>query len=339
MLSSIAFILLSFCGCFMSQTIVYDNFPTPIPVDVNANAIDIGGNPITQMGNYILLTSVNNGTVNVSSVSTILSSRTFRSEFPAYNSTTNATINALGWYWNITVLIYSANSTNQSYPVFNSLLYTQTVNQFIPWEPENNGSCTGHNWYSNGTCLPGISFVVTWTFPAAVTMPSNIIVGYSWNTQTGGFNPTGTNGPWITLYLGLASTVPSIGTNILTGTEFMNSTSPGNYNSPGVLGVYRVDYGWSPYTVLALINGTIILPSTTGQATTDVVTTAVATTAQATTAAVGQQTATVVVVMIPVAGVGVALIAMAIMFIYIYTNRAKYTAIKSYSRRESKSRR
>lgn len=323
-------VLFLFCSYSSSQTIVYNNLPSPIPPDVPLS-ISFSGGAFTQLGNYVLLNSTNNVTVCATSISTILSAHTARSDFPTYNATTNATINALGWYWNITVLIYSLNSTNQSYPAPNALLYSQTVLSFIPWRPANNGSCVSNStWYANGTCYPGISFPVTWAFPSEVSLPANVLVAYTWNTQNAGFNPVGINGPWITLYLGIAGAPPAIGTNVIPGTEFVNSSNPGAYNSAGPTGVFRVDYGWSPDTTLLQVTSQDCPIVTTGVV-------PIVTTQAVTTQAIEpplQHTETVVVVMIPIAGAGVAIIVLAIIFIYVYSNSG-YTKVKTRKKRKT----
>jgi hypothetical protein len=242
--------------------VLYDNLPTPLPVNVVSNGF--AANSITQMGNYVIL-NTSSPSLCLSSAIFGISAQTAHSDFPSYNATTNSTLNNLGWLWNITALFYAVNVDNSSYVTHGNLLYSQTNQFFIPWRPEHTSNCSGYSYYSliDDKCHSGVAVELTFDFPAGVALNTRgVIAGLSWNTLQSGFDPVGYNGPWTSMNIGLATTDPSAGMNGIEGTEFVNSTDPNAYNTAGPTGIYRIDYEWSPYTILLkLVSGTC--PTTT----------------------------------------------------------------------------
>jgi hypothetical protein len=136
----------------------------------------------------------------------------------------------------------------------------------------------------------------------------------------------------------LASTDPSVGTNILPDSEFVNSTTPSSYNTPGPIGIYRIDYEWSPYTMDLEVSARACGESTTGSSTTQESSTS--TTQAGTTGQVVEHHDTgVTVVGLTVPLVCIGAIVVLILAIYIYYSRGtitNYTKILKKKRKHKK---
>lgn len=249
--------------------ILYTDFPAVLPI--NVPSLGIEATSTTQFGNYIELNTTESE-VYLSSVAFILSSQTAHSDFPGYNATTNATLNELGYLWNITALFFNVDMTNASYPTIKNLLFKQTSEFFIPWRPENNASCPNPEYLGpDDLCHSGVAFVAELIFTAGAALVTNVlVVGVSWNTQHYGFLPTNMPGPSASLNVGVVSSFPTVGTYLIENTAFVNSSDPNTYNDDGgQLGVYRINYGWSPYlSAVRITQGTG--PTTTGTSTSGV---------------------------------------------------------------------
>ena len=81
-------------------------------------------------------------------------------------------------------------------------------------------------------------------------MPNQIIYGVAYNTQTWGYAPIGTPGPYVSLNFGLSSTAPSVGINPFPDTAYWNTQTPANYADGGTggVGIFRRDTAWTPFS-------------------------------------------------------------------------------------------
>src|SRR5262249_15145772 len=102
----------------------------------------------------------------------------------------------------------------------------------------------------NGTAFP-VSFDFSGT-----TVPDSIIFGVAFNTQTWGYNPIGTPGPYISLNYGVATVPPSVGTDPNPDDEYWNTANANNYADGGTagVGIFRQDTGWTGDTATIQVN-------------------------------------------------------------------------------------
>src|SRR6185295_10351116 len=77
-----------------------------------------------------------------------------------------------------------------------------------------------------------------------------IIYGVAFNTETWGYNPIGTPGPYVSLNFGLADQPPSVGSNPFPDTAYWNTQTASNYadNGAGGVGIFRRDTAWTPFS-------------------------------------------------------------------------------------------
>jgi len=149
-----------------------------------------------------------------------------------------------GFYVPLTLNLYNVGASNS----VGSLFATETVDAFIPWRPEADGSC-GSGYSSGGACYNGSLSTVTFNL-AGVGSPGQIIYSLAFNTTDYGASPTGVAGPYDSLNLGLSVTSPSVGSNPLPGTAYWETSTAGWYADGGAggVGTLRQDTGWTPYS-------------------------------------------------------------------------------------------
>lgn len=238
----------------VGMDVVYNNLPDPLPPSVINLSFEANG--VTQYGNYVRLDTTAFSDTSWACISggyIILDTYGTRSLYPMYNATTNTTLNSLGWLWNVTITFYSVDAINATYATTDVLLFNYTQEFFIPWRPEHNASCSDPaTWLGpDGNCYHGLGVLETYNFPGeGMCLPNitqTVVVGIVYSTQRGGFPPIQGEGPWDDLNLGSSLTAPSVGTNVVPGSAFYNASS--DYNSPGPVNVYRIDYNWAPYTM------------------------------------------------------------------------------------------
>jgi PEP-CTERM motif len=153
---------------------------------------------------------------------------------------------AAGFNVPLTLSIYSVGTGD----TIGSLLGSDTVNAFIPWRPEADGSCSGGGYLAgDGNCYSGSLSTVTFDL-AGILAPNQIIYGLSFNTQTWGAAPIGVDGPYDSLNFALSKSAPSVGGNPLPGTAYWNTETAADYTDGGAggVGIFRQDTGWAPYS-------------------------------------------------------------------------------------------
>jgi hypothetical protein len=161
------------------------------------------------------------------------------------------------WNQNLTLTIYAADTTGAVPIAVVPPLLTKTQSFALPYRPSRDA--TGHcdasgfyPWYSvaENTCFNGLAHPVTFSLPAGVTLPDQLIWSISFNTETHGYAPIGKSGPWNSLNVAAKtySGEPTVGTDVEPQAAFVNSTWNGAYgdNGAGGLGTFRYDpTGWA----------------------------------------------------------------------------------------------
>jgi len=161
------------------------------------------------------------------------------------------------WNQDLTLTIYAADTTGAVPVAVVPALLTKTQSFALPYRPSRDA--TGHcdasgfyPWYSvaENTCFNGLAHPVTFSLPAGVTLPDQLIWSISFNTETHGYAPIGKSGPWNSLNVAAKtySGEPTVGTDVEPQAAFVNSTWNGAYgdNGAGGLGTFRYDpTGWA----------------------------------------------------------------------------------------------
>lgn len=171
-----------------------------------------------------------------------------------------------GWTHPITLNIYNVDPGTPGYP--GTLITTHTQTFDIPWrpEPDTTGTCTGTTWLApDGSCNNGYAFNITFDMSSLnVTLPDEIIVGIAYNTQTWGYSPIGTSGPYNSLNVGVQGSA-TVGSDDNTNNVYWNTSTAGYYADGGAggVGIFREDTNWTPYGTLPVQIVTQTYPTTT----------------------------------------------------------------------------
>ena len=132
------------------------------------------------------------------------------------------------------------------------LLATETQTFNIPYRPSADPTdcpSTPTEWFDAGLakCFNGYFTDIQFNF-GHVTLPSNVIYGITYNTNTSGFQPTGTPGPADSLNVALSQepSAPSVGSDTYQGTTYTDNHGGGYQNNlcdGGAAGinVFRID--------------------------------------------------------------------------------------------------
>jgi hypothetical protein len=152
----------------------------------------------------------------------------------------------------VTLNLYSVGPDNTVGPLISST--TQTFN--IPYRPSDAPSCStpnnGEYLASNGHCAHGLPVNISFNL-GNVTVPDSVIYGISYNTSGYGPDPYGYGTAcaqtpegcgYDSLNVALSSTpAPSVGTDPLPGSDFLDSTWGGAYcdNGANGTGIFRWD--------------------------------------------------------------------------------------------------
>lgn len=174
------------------QEFIYSRFPTDLEDSYVSQAFQAHG--ISALGRRIMLA---NTARRLKKVSMVLVTHATAGDYPAWSS-----LDPHGWAHPIQATFYTVT------PGTNLLNYvTSTVTQaFIPWRPL---------VYPNGTEYPfsGKAFVVDFEFDGSVVLPQEVLMMVSFNTQSWGFAPTGVNGPYNKLNVGMVRAQPNVGSH------------------------------------------------------------------------------------------------------------------------------
>jgi len=244
-LSSLALIALTAASA--PAAVLYNSIPTSLPPNLPSDAYE--ATSTAEFGGLIQFVG---GTRSVSSATVVMSDWALASD---YDSTLP------GFNQLLTLTVYSVGTGN----TVGAVIATDTVNAFIPWRPPSVGCGSYGSGFiaSDGKCYNGLASEVTFNF-ANFTAPGQVIYGLSFDTTNYGANPTGVPGPYDSLNFGLSVTGPSVGSNPLPDTAYMNSAYGGFYSDRGAggVGTFRQDTGWAPYSGAIEFDGQVPEPST-----------------------------------------------------------------------------
>lgn len=250
--ATLAFVIVA-APTFAATETVYDALPSVNP-SINYPSQPFQAQQTFEFGDYIHLggaaRTLNSVTVTMSNWAKyqdyILDSR--------YNSNTST------WTHPITLNIYTNQLDSNGVP--NDKIATVTQNITIPWRPASDPSCgttsNGTGWKEGDTCFnySGIAFNANFDLSSLnVVLPDDIIVSIAYNTQTWGFSPIGSNGPYNSLNVAVPpSQVVSVGTDDSNNEVFWNTATADWYDDNGLAGVniFRKDTNWAPYGTIAL---------------------------------------------------------------------------------------
>jgi hypothetical protein len=174
----------------------------------------------------------------------------------------------------ITLNVYSVGSGNS----VGDRLISITKRVAVPFRPsQDDTNCTGSNagaWFDpvQSKCVNGKLFTTNFAL-GDVTLPDNVIVSVAFNTDTWGYDPIGTPGPYDSLNLALtdgftnpSGTAPSTGSDPIPDSAYENSHTAANYCDGGSGGVdtFRLDANcWTGFQPILAV-ATPAQPSTGG---------------------------------------------------------------------------
>ena len=162
--------------------------------------------------------------------------------------------NSTSWTHPITLNVYSTHLDANGVP--DQKLATVTQDISIPWRPAPD-TCDATGWTdSGGHCNHGLAFNATFDLSSLnVTLPDDVIVSLAYNTQTWGYSPIGTPGPYNSLNVAIPDNQSvSVGSDNNTDAAFWNTHTCSYYTDGGAAGcnVLREDTGWTPNGTVAL---------------------------------------------------------------------------------------
>ncbi len=148
----------------------------------------------------------------------------------------------------ITLNLYKASSTDSSMgeTTPGALIATVTRTFTIPYRPSASSHCTGAQageWFKNGQgCFNGLAHTIGFTLTGLKTkLPTDVVWGVSYNSDTSGPEPIGTPSPTDSLNVGLAPVVRA-GHERFPGGIFWDTRFAGNScGSPFVTGDFNLD--------------------------------------------------------------------------------------------------
>ena len=275
---------------------VYSNVPSSLPG--NVPSVGYEATSTSEFGDLVQLAGSqrSSGNLPVTVVMSIWACETG-------GDATCVTTPGATWSQPLTLNIYAVDRS-AAVPAPGTLLTSATHTFDLPYRPsfDPSGPCAGKStgWYqaSSATCFNGFAYPARFALPAGVTLPDEIIWTVAFNTAHHGYAPTGVNGPWNSLNVGVKTFggEPAYGVDVEPDSAFVNSSWSGMYKDGGLagLGTLRDDVGgWHNLAPLACIGATCSIEGPGATPTPTATPTATATaTATATPTATGTGTET-----------------------------------------------
>ena len=237
-----AFVLLlaAWSPLAVGASVIYDSIPSPLPPNVPSL-----GYQATETSEFGDLIQFGGASRVLKQVTLVMSDWALASDYPSFPGSSGPT-----WDHPLTLNLYNVDNSGPN-PAPGGLIATRTQTFAIPWRPPADPTCPGGTGWraSDGNCYSGLAFTVTFDFTGTI-LPNQIIYGLAFNTQTWGYNPIGTPGPYVSLNFGLATTAPSVGSNPFPDTAYWNTQNAGNYADGGAggVGIFRRDTNWTPFS-------------------------------------------------------------------------------------------
>jgi hypothetical protein len=224
----------------VGATVIYDSIPGPLPPNVPSL-----GYQATQTSEFGDLIQFDGTSRTLSRVTVTMSDWALASDWPSFPGSSGPT-----WNHPLTLNLYNVDNSGPN-PAPGTLIATRTQTFAIPWRPPADPTCPGGTAWraSDGNCYSGFAFTVVFDFTGTL-VPNQIIYGLAYNTQTWGYNPIGSPGPYESLNFGLAQLPPSVGSNPFPDTAYWNTQTPSNYADGGAggVGTFRRDTNWTPFS-------------------------------------------------------------------------------------------
>lgn len=227
----------------------YNNIPTPLPPNVPSQGFQCCGT--SEVGDLVALA----GTARQALSATVLMSDWAKhSDYPS--------MDAAGYTHPITLNIYNVDNSG-TVPALGTKIRTVTQTFLIPWRPEADAACTEGRWKaSDDKCYSGFAFTIEFDLKSiTVPLPDQVIFGVAYNTNTWGYVPIGSAGPYESLNVGTANVdgvgvPPSVGTDVEPDAVFWNTVHATWYSDGGIggSGTFRRDLGWTGYSPAVRIN-------------------------------------------------------------------------------------
>ncbi len=247
----IAILALALSSSLLHADTLYDSTPGSLPPNVPSQGYAAGD--ILQFGELVQLTSP----ALLNSATVVLSTWALQSQSPGFGD-------ASGYTESLTLNLYSVDNSGAT-PEPGALLESLTESALIPWRPESDPTCgAGANpsglWRAaDNNCYNGLAFSVNFALPSTM-VDSQLIWGLAFNTSAVGTPPFGSKGPYDSLNLGILFGSPSIGSQPLPDTAYLNSTSAGFYADGGAggTGTFRQDQNWSGDVAIISLQGSAV---------------------------------------------------------------------------------
>lgn len=222
------------------------------PLAPNYISLGFQATSTDQLGDYVTLAGTNRllQTVSVTMSNWALQSTPANVAWCTANPTK---CNSAGFKHPITVNLYD----NSSFPGVGSPIVTLTQEQFIPWRPEADITCTSPTaWRSpiDNLCYNGYAFDLLFDLSSLnAVLPNSVIVGIAYNTQTHGDAPLGVDGPYNSLNVSVDGST-SIGTDVSTGHLFWDTVPAfgGDDTFKEMPGFVSGTYSTIPFKITAL---------------------------------------------------------------------------------------
>jgi hypothetical protein len=219
---------------------IYDSIPSPLPP--NVPSLGYQATQSSEFGDLIQFAGANR---LLKRVTLVMSDWALASDYPSFPGSTGPT-----WNHPLTLNLYNVDNSGAN-PAPGTLIATRTQTFAIPWRPPADPTCPGGTAWraSDGNCYNGLAFTVVFDF-TGISVPNQIIYGVAYNTQTWGYDPIGTPGPYVSLNFGLATLAPSVGSNPFPDTAYWNTQTAANYADGGAggVGIFRRDTNWTPFS-------------------------------------------------------------------------------------------
>lgn len=226
---------------------LFDTTPTPLPA--NVPSVGFEATATSELGQLVRLA----GSAHFAeSITVILSSHAIRSDFPGAGD--------FGFSHPVTLTLYAVDRRGDV-PAPGTVLVSTTQTFLIPWRPEPDAGASSmplRPWRAaDGNAYTGRAFPVTFLLGAsALSLPGEVIVAVSFNTEHYGAKPLGVPGPYNFLHVGMAAAAPTTGASPEPGAVYWRTALPANYSDAGAAGVNRLrrDTGWTSYQPALRVN-------------------------------------------------------------------------------------
>ena len=213
-------------------TPVFNNLPEVVPG--NVTSLGFQATATSEFGDHIELEA--DTPRRVGSATVLMSSWSLHANYPA--------LPAGGYAHPITLNIYADAAAALAHVPVASVTQVFT----IPWRPAADPSCGGTKWRSvDGNCYNGVAFQLVFDLRSMnYDLPSQFIYGIAYNTNTWGYQPINSPGPYESLNVGFTGvSAPSVGADVDADIVYWNTAHAGFYTDGGPGGTFRADTGWT----------------------------------------------------------------------------------------------